>query len=507
MKIKGRESDAWHKNLDDTVGPRKPIDADFPWVALQNHTGYFMKKKGRLSQTQVDDRLLALIQKHQSKEIAIAACAHLMSVRTIRNLIVNDFKIEPDGTFGLQEYLHVIVATNHVNPGAVNDIEAQRAICLLENATAGGTSRPLAQRLHDVLSLPPAQVSSDLLLKDDINKLADAMCMEFIIHLERLKSKNQWMDAHAAVEWLFEASNSSSALQIVNCGRRHFLDEYLPIRGAWTAWRPHITRLCAWQMYAAYADSSLEDLLALEGPDFLSTVGSQQTTLRKGLIAQGTNVSQSTLQWGKFHINFNRNPFRELENLNGILERLTRVIDYASSAAHEYTDLLAHTCGNKVISNEVLQILEGVQILGNPNFTTVILQVLTVPGENNRRLVEGIRKLIPSLSDSRVYGLREQIQPYVVDRISKYARELQNTLFTQLGVGDRWLNAAMELLVFTHGLQEQTWLLDQLDHSIQQLIASGPNLMITIETLDAVRKSVRNTTVSAPTPLLSQIDT
>ena len=507
MKIKGRESHAWHKNLIETVGPRKPVDSDFPWVALQNYTGYYMKKKGRLSQIQVDERLLALILKHPSKEIAIAACAHLMSVRTIRSLLVNDFKIEPDGAFGLQEYLHIIVATNHVSPGAVNDIEAQWAICLLENEGAGGSSRPLAQRLHDVLSLLPAQVSSDLLLKDDMKRLADAMCMDFANQLESLRRKNQWMDAHAAAEWLLRVSTSSSAIHIANGGTRNFPDDYLSTWGAWTAWQPRIPRLRAWQVYAAYADSSLEDLLALEGPDFLSTVGSQQTTLRNGLIAQATNASQPTLQWGKVHIIFSRNPFRELENINGILERLTRVIDFACSAGHEYTSLLAHLCGNKTISNEVLQILEGVQILGNPTFTTVILQVLAVPRENFCRVTEGIRQLLPALSDSRVCGLREQMQPYVVDRISNHVRKLRNTLFMQLGVGDQWGDAAMELLVFTHGLEEQDWLLVQLDDSVRRLIASGPSLMISIETLDAVRTSIRSTTISTPTPLLSQIDT
>lgn len=233
-----------------------------------------MRKKGKLSPIQVDERLLTLIEKHPSKEVAIAACAHLMSVPAIRNLLVNEFQIEPDGPSGLQEYLQVIIATRHVNPNAVSDIEAQRASCLLEHAIAGGSSRPLAQRLHDVLSLQPARVFPDLLLKDDITRLADGMCTDFANQLGDLRHKNQWMDAHAAFGSLFRASPISSTLQIVNSGTRHLLDGYVPTWGAWTAWRPHIPRLHAWQAYAAHAHSSLEDLIALEGPDFASTVGS-----------------------------------------------------------------------------------------------------------------------------------------------------------------------------------------------------------------------------------------
>lgn len=246
----------------------------------------------------------------------------------------------------------------------------------------------------------------------------------------------------------------------------------------------------------------------MEGPDFTSKIGSEQATLRSGLITLGSSESQSTLQWGKFRVSFKRNPFRNFENLDGLLERLTRVIDFACSAGHEYTALLAYLCVDKIISNEVLQIVEGVRILGHPTFTTVILQALTIPRQNVRQGIEGIRQLVPALSDDRICGLREQMKPYVVDRISNYVRELQNTLLTQLGAGDQWMDAAMELLVFTHGLQEEVWLLNELDHSVQRSvrsIASGPSLM-TVETLCVVRNSVRNATSSTPTPLQSQID-
>ena len=80
MKIKGRASHAYHQNIDNTVGPRKPTDPDFPWIALQNHTGYYLKKKGTLSPTQIGERLIALVKNHQSKEVAFAACAESLRV-------------------------------------------------------------------------------------------------------------------------------------------------------------------------------------------------------------------------------------------------------------------------------------------------------------------------------------------------------------------------------------------------------------------------------------------
>lgn len=506
MKIKGRESDAWHKNIDDAVGPRKPTDADFPWTALQNHTGIYLKKKGRLSTTEVDERLLALIEKHTSKEVAIAACAREISACTIRNLLVNDLKVERGCAFRFQEYLQIIVATNHVNPAAVSEIEVQWASCLLEHAAADGSSRSLAQQLHEVLSLLPSRVAPDLLLQDDICRLAVSVCTDFAKQLELLRHRNQWMDAHAAVEWLSTASTGSETLHDVSPRTRTLLGYYLPRWGAWTAWRPHISRLRTWKDYAPRAYAFLGDLLALEGPDFASAEGSERATLREGLIAQSASDSQSMSQWGKFRATFKRNPFREHENLSGILKRLMGLIDYGCSAGSEFTALLVYLCEGAKISNEALQILEGVQILDNPTLTEAVLQTLTVPKQNVRQKIKSIRQLLPVLADSRIWGLRWQVQPHVVDATSDYVKEQQHTLLMHLDAGSQWLDTAMELLVFAQDLREQTWLLADLHLSVRECIDSAPSL-ITIGTLAVVRNSIRSTKMSAPTPLLSQIDT
>lgn len=505
MKFKSRDSHAWHKDINDTVGSRRPTDADFPWVALQNHTGYYIRKKGKLSEGQLEERLLLLIQNHPSKEVAIAACVDKLSARAVRKLLINDFKVEPDGALSTQEYLQIIVAAIHGCPGAVNEIETQWARCLLEHA-ADESSRTLAQQLHDVLSLLPARVASGLLLHEDIQRLAASVCTDFAKQLQELRRRNQWAEAHVAVVgWLSPASTSSNTLQLMNAEITSFLDNQLPRWEAWAAWRPHIPRLRAWKGLATGALSSLEDVLALEGPDFVSTIGSEKETLRKGLIAQGSRGSRHTLQWGKTHASFRRNPFIQSENLDGILERLMDVIDYACSAGPEHTALFAHLCSASAISSEVLQILEGVQILGNPTFTAIVLQAFTIPKQNVGQEIWGIRQLLPALSDYRVSGLRQQIRPYLVDWVSSYVKDLHETLLMQFGAGSEWLDAATELLGFTYGLQEQAWLLAELDPSVRQHITSAPSVIM-IETLGAIRNSVQDTTTSTLAPLLSQID-
>lgn len=233
--------------------------------------------------------------------------------------------------------------------------------------------------------------------------------------------------------------------------------------------------------------------------------GSEKSTLREGLIALSSRAFHSTVQWGKYQANFTRNPFREFENLKSVLERLTSVIDYACSAGPEYTVLLAQLCEAKFINNEILQILEGAQILGNPYFTTVITQAFTTSKHDVGQVICGIRQLLPALGDRSVVGLREQMQPYTIDLISNYVRGVQHTLCMQVGAGTEWFDTAINFVLFTQEMQEHSWLLTELDQIVQQCIACAPPLM-TLGTLHDIRDSVRSTTASTPSPLRSQID-
>ena len=222
MKFTGCQSDAWHKKISDTVGQRKPTDADFPWIALQNHTGYYLKKKGKLSTDELDDCLLTLIKNHPSKEVAIAACANEMSLRTIRNLLVNDFRTNPNIALTSQEYLQVIIATNHVNTGAVSEVEVNWARYLMDYSAAGEPSRALAPWLKRVLALLPARPAPDLLLQDDISRLARTVCTSVATELEDLRHKSRWLEAEISIKWLSRASVTSESSQ------KQLLDSCLP---------------------------------------------------------------------------------------------------------------------------------------------------------------------------------------------------------------------------------------------------------------------------------------
>ena len=498
MKIKGRASHAWHQNIDNTVGPRKPTDPDFPWIPLQNHTGYYLKKKGTLSQTQIDERLIALVKIHPSKDVAIAACAHILSVCTIRRLLSDDWeKYKPDNATTHDEYLQAIVATHHVKPEAVSVLEAKWAVCLLEQVTAGGSSHnfPLGQQLRDILPLLSYQAAPHLLLHAEILAHAHDVCLNHAGQLEYLRLECQWMDAYSAIDWL-------STGESLHSGAIALLDHDLPTWRAWAAWRPQLVRIRAWKKYTVHAPTSLKDLFAMEGPDFASAIGSERATLRDGLIAQCSRGHQSVLQWKKFSFTFRRNPFIKSENLDGILERLTSIIDFACLAGADYTALLEYVLVGKNINNTSLQILESVQMLRNPAFTAAILQAFR---SETGQEIENIKQLMPALNDPNAHGLREQLKPYLIDRISYHVRELQNALLVQIDAGKGWYDTAMALVMLTCALNGETWLLGELDHSVQQSIVQGPPIA-TIETLCTIRNSIRSSASSTPTPLMSHLN-
>ena len=98
------------------------------------------------------------------------------------------------------------------------------------------------------------------------------------------------------------------------------------------------------------------------------------------------------------------------------------------------------------------------------------------------------------------------MQLYFVDRISTYIRELRDWLIIQLDRRSPWLDATMELLLFTLDLQEHTWIVFQLDQYLQHLIVAGISSVKTLKTLGTVRNYIQKARTSTCTPLLSQID-
>lgn len=73
-----KKSDEWHQQVDFTAGTLRPSDKRFPWAHVKKHTDNYLKKKSKLTQAETDIRLGILIESHDARDVAIAACAHAM---------------------------------------------------------------------------------------------------------------------------------------------------------------------------------------------------------------------------------------------------------------------------------------------------------------------------------------------------------------------------------------------------------------------------------------------
>lgn len=508
--FKRRDSKTWHRNINVTAEAKKPTDGDFPWIALQNHTGFYLKKKASLSQTQIDERLLALIENEPSKFVAVAACAHRVSVTVLRELITNRLKVESDikveNGIGSepQDYLHVILATRHVNSEAINQIEERRARWLLEYYAYGGSGRTLGQQLQTVLPLMGYRVYPEVILQSDISRIAYEVCRDFAVQLDSLRQENQWRDAHQAVAWLSTLADGS-ILHFHNPQASHILENHLKTWKAWAAWRPQTSRIAIWGGYALRAPASLGDIIALEGPDFVSLASCEKATLRDGLVAKGLNTSEPVLCWGNFRATFTRNPFLQQGNSSHMLQRLSEIIDFATTVNDDYTQLIVCLCVGKTINVDTISILEAVQNLELLAFSGLISQLFKQPDQNVGQDIELIRQLLPRMRGPRFIVLREKIKPYLVYHVSAHVRRLQQMLLDEIKQAKPWIVQATELLLFGNELKEEAWLLGGLVHFLRDSVTFLPAFG-SIETLGRIRDSIRSPNGSIVPQFLSEID-
>jgi hypothetical protein len=118
-----RQSRNWFRSVNASVADLHPVtpgqvpvsNPEFPWAQLRQHTDAYLnkKKKGNLTQVEIEARLMTLMQRHTSKDVAIAACGHRLSPETLRALLVRDVNIDPGNVYGLRSYLQTIIAANH----------------------------------------------------------------------------------------------------------------------------------------------------------------------------------------------------------------------------------------------------------------------------------------------------------------------------------------------------------------------------------------------------------
>ncbi|KAH8723524.1 hypothetical protein GQ44DRAFT_620131, partial [Phaeosphaeriaceae sp. PMI808] len=99
---KAQHSKEWHYNIDATAGILHPSDQKLPYGFLRNHTDVYLKKKGKITQADMDIKLATLIGSHEARDIAVAAAAHAMTAKSLRALLNADSNVMQGSYWGLK---------------------------------------------------------------------------------------------------------------------------------------------------------------------------------------------------------------------------------------------------------------------------------------------------------------------------------------------------------------------------------------------------------------------
>ncbi|ORY15475.1 hypothetical protein BCR34DRAFT_478007, partial [Clohesyomyces aquaticus] len=104
MGIFGKKSrsDEWHTQIDFTASLSRPSQKTFPYELIRKHTDHYLRKKGKLSQQDIDIRLAILIEGHEARDVAVAACAHAISPTSLRAILNVELSVAPATYFGLE---------------------------------------------------------------------------------------------------------------------------------------------------------------------------------------------------------------------------------------------------------------------------------------------------------------------------------------------------------------------------------------------------------------------
>ena len=265
-----RSSKIWHEKIDEISQEAKPTDhPKFPWTQLQTLTDDYVKNKKNLNPYKLDQRLLGLVRDHGRKEVAIAACTHVLSPHSVK-ILIGELDSGVEAQSSLDPLLQSVVAASHVNSGVVSQTDAIWAEELLHFSTVVHSQESLAQHLPIVVDRLLSHSSRTSLLHDHVVAHARKLCSAFAAKLEALRASNQSILPACAdtVKWLVDIHARLEDTIETLFEPRELLDGCLPQWRVWARWRPSIERLERWQHIPISRRASLLEFMALEGPDF-----------------------------------------------------------------------------------------------------------------------------------------------------------------------------------------------------------------------------------------------
>jgi hypothetical protein len=283
-------SEDWHQVVAAAAGALRPSDGNFPRGFLRNHTDVNLRKKGKISQSDVDTRLATLIQAHPARDIAIASAAHAIATKSLRGILQVDKNVAQGSYWGLDIWLQSLIAANNGNPACLTDLEVQWAHMLLPYAKHGTNAAGLY--IKGVSGALRKSNIPNMYIVPEFDILLRRAIPDYVAQLNRFRLQCQWLAAHEAVFWMVELDTSSPSRSPETLHIEHILDTQFQALRLWAKWRPDVDRIT----HLADMDSTplctVLDIAALEGPDVMTGT---ERTLRQGWIARYNGIKGGTM--------------------------------------------------------------------------------------------------------------------------------------------------------------------------------------------------------------------
>jgi hypothetical protein len=497
--FRGRHAVRWHQEIEVATASYRRLNVGlekppyFPLIKLQEHTNTYLQRAGRLTTSEQDARLVALVTQHQNKDAAIAACAHALSPHCVRHLLRTELPADAHSRLSMSLYLRILVAARHANPRAVDELEAQCALSLIsllfpDVLTVGECLRKLFTFIREISIMG---VPRDLLPPCVVENIPRNACELLSGQVQNMRFESEWKQAHQTTSWLSRLSGAARSIG-------ELLDSSFPDWRIWALWRPDIKRLELWEQLTLQQRKDLVDILALEGPDF---TGLGKSTLREALSPQGDDRLGYSISHGRLHLALESASISDAQRL---LDRLVSILCTACSVSSSSTALFIHLCVHNSTNTTALQVLEHVNYAADYSLSKAVLDMFTAPVNSVR--MSGVLGTIDALNDVHHQALRDVLSSQITAAAEYVLLGLQDKFCQYLQSGRDAETAGMNLHGFGKNLQAAHWLQPSLSERMQSLLRYWPSTG-DMKGLFNIRSEAKRTTADGINTVKSMVDT
>lgn len=492
---KSKHSEDWHQVIESAAGVLHPSDSKFPYHLLRQATDVYLKKKGKITQADVDIRLAILIDGHEVKDIAVAAAAHAITATSLRAMLHVDLNIAHGSYWGLETWLQCLIAANYGSPASVTDLEAAWARQLLPFASHGpGAAGKL---LIGICRAVRGRATRNMNLVPEFLTLTIRALQDFAIHLEGLRLKNNWIAAYGASYWMVELARATLAsTQSAFLLPEHLLDSQFPLWRVWATWRPDLRLVRILSSFEGNNVALLTDLLALEGPDFISGMN---TTLREGLIER-YGCDRGFIKLGALLIEV---PGCTKDGLREILESAISILGSMWTSGPlpdrpQLFRLFIELAVARPMTQEALNIVQAALFMStnsktglSSDFTDALICAYTAKDDLGGNHIHELQDLICLFDQDRASSIRRILStPSLFRGISRCIQEGQTAICTLIEEAQPFTELVLELHLFCSTLKCSKNVPIMGDNTIEQiclLLPSKEQILMALDIYSAAR--------------------